>query len=262
MTNEPDDLDEPGDYPPEFMAACEELLEAWTTLSDWVALELLRDGREALAFEPLAATPYAATVVVGSCMEADDQRERQAAARLLGYVRSEDPELQECLAGFFEAECLRDEALDAESPERLECQTVVEQLVYAASRWCEVPEQREAGMAVLREVLEETLEGEYWGSAGYALATLIREGESDAGELLDRFEAFAQGATPAHPARPSLKQELRLVAKLRAGDEHALDSGRLPKQSAAASTDDSGRMPQLERLLEAAREVERLAHAL
>jgi hypothetical protein len=142
---------------------------------------------------------------------------------------------------------------------RFETQSVVEDIVFAATRWARDPGLRPAGLALLRSIVQRTIAGEYWNTASYALTTLCRHADPEAPELLRRFRAFAGGPAPSHPSKPSLTQERSFADNLLAGNpgtllaiEGVLDG---KDEAASAKLDDEARAAR-DALCETARQFE------
>lgn len=211
-----------------------DFLETWERqLAEWCAEDLLRDGVEAALLRPLGRHGRAAAALVAHLARAEDVRRRKLAAILAGFI--DDPPRQ-LLDELFEGESERAAAAAPESGEPLYSQSVVEDLVLAAARWCREEAPRPAAQALLRKVVERTLIGEYWGAAPFALATLVRYQAPGSAELLDSFAAFAAGAPPAHLSLPSLATEREFARALLARSPEALDAveGMLRRQESAA----------------------------
>src|SRR5262249_25014617 len=131
-------------------------------IAEWCVDDLMRDGTEAALFEPLARYKWAAVQLVEHASASDDHRQRKAAAILAGFV--DDPPAA-LLDDLFERESERSARAAPEPTEPLCCQSVVEDVVLAAARWCRKDASRSAGLAVQRKVVERTMVGEYWGAA-------------------------------------------------------------------------------------------------
>ena len=209
-------------------------LDTWDRhLGEWCADDLMRDGLEAALLVPVAAHRWAAAALVGHAGGSEDFRHRKLAAILAGFIT--DPPKQ-LLDEMFERESERSALATPETTEALYCQSVVEDIVLAAARWCRTPEAREAALALLKKVVERTIIGEYWNSASYAMAALCRYQAPGAKELLDNFAAFAHGSPPAHPSNPTLGTEREFARTLKAGMPEALEAVEaiLDRQSGAA----------------------------
>lgn len=200
------------------MSASEtEFLKLWDeSLARFCVDDLMPAGQEAALLQALGVFPRAAERLARRTSLADDHRQRQCAAILLGYASAPPDGL---LDELFERESERSAAAPPESLEPLCSQSVVEDIVLAASRQCRRPELREAACALLRKVVERTLVGEYWNTAAFALTTLCHHHAAHAQDLLLAFARFARGAPPDHPSNPSLATERRFVDALQsAGD--------------------------------------------
>ena len=187
----------------------------------------MKDGIEGCILQPVGEVPEAAAELVRHTFKSDNYVRRKIAATLAGYIAAADGSL---LRELFDAERTRDAALPADSRERLYSQSVVEDVVFAAARWCRREELRRPGLAVLSDVVRRTLAGEYWNTASYALATLRYYNEPGSAELLKQFQAFCTPTLlrkvrpPEHPSRPTLDQERQFAKGLTAGNPGTLGS--------------------------------------
>lgn len=224
------------------------LVRAWDAGFGAKVEHLLHDGREAAVMQALARHPPAALELVRHLRTSNDVTQRKLAAILVGRLAAQAP--AGMLDALFEAEAARDRAatdpadrLDgpsvvndvlrrevdgrrhraARNVSRLDAQAVVEDIVFAATRWCGHPERASAGVALLRKVVERTVDGEYWNSSGAALEGLVCHCHADARDLLARFSSYAAGEAPDHPSRPSLRQERNAAQALRAGRCDAIE---------------------------------------
>lgn len=213
-----------------------EFLDEWDRqLAEWCADDLMRDGIEAALLVPLAAHKWAAVRLVEHASASEDYRRRKLAAILAGFIQEPPGGL---LDELFERESERGALASPDTLEPLYCQSVVEDVVLAAARWCRSQASRPAGLALLRKVVERTLIGEYWSTASYAMATLCRYEDPRAAGLLRSFAEFASSSPPAHPSKPSLGTEREFARGLLAGRREALDAVELvlDRQAAAAET--------------------------
>src|SRR5690349_1409226 len=119
-------------------------------IGPWVS-ELQHDGIEAALLKPLAQHPGAALRVIGRLRLSDDFDQRKSAATLAGFLGAAAP--PSLLDELFEAERARDSHARSDD-ERFETQSVVEDVVFAAARWCRHAGRRPQGLAVLRKVVE------------------------------------------------------------------------------------------------------------
>lgn len=199
----------------------DELLEAWEQSYGGWAEDLMDDGYEGLLLKPLAGHPDAALALIEHVKCWNNHKQRKIAATIAGYLGPKAP--GSLLDELFEAERNRDAATD-DMFERLNVQSVVEDVVFAATRWCRHNETRSQGIAILKRVVEDTLSGTYWNTASYAMATLLFHGAPGSELLLSGFAAFASGKSPDHPSRPSLDQEREFASKLIEGDKGCIAS--------------------------------------
>jgi hypothetical protein len=170
-----------------------QLVSAWEERYGAWAEDLMRDGLETALLVPLAAHPIAALHVVRHVAHWDNHLQRKLAATLVGLVGTAAP--GDMLDGLFEAEAARRRAT-GELFEQLTSHSVVEDIVFAATRWCRAGERRDAGLALLRKVVERTLDGEYWNTASYAVMGLVHHRAPQAAEVLERFAVFARERPP------------------------------------------------------------------
>jgi hypothetical protein len=194
----------------------EESLDAlWDrVIGAWVG-DLCRDGLEAAILKPLAQHRSASMHLVDRMRGSDNVAERKIAATIVGFLGVHAP--AGLLDELFEAESARDRATQNDG-ERLETQSVVEDIVFAATRWCRNSERKDAGLAVLRKVVEHTLTGEYWNTSGYAMMGLARHAPAETRDLLVRFTEYANGAQPVHPSKPTMSQEKQFAKAIRDGE--------------------------------------------
>jgi hypothetical protein len=192
-------------------------------LASFCVEELMPAGEEAALLVPLAACPGAARLV-RHAGASEDHRQRKAAAILAGFLREPPAGL---LDELFEHESERAAAAAPETSEPLYSQSVAEDVVLAAARWCREPARREEAFGLLRKVVTRTLIGEYWSAASYALATLCRYRASGVEELLASFEAFARSTPPDHPLRPTLATEREFARGLWAGLPSTVDAAEV-----------------------------------
>jgi hypothetical protein len=208
----------------------DKLLEMWENLVNWIGDELMRDGVEGYVLRPLGQLSAPATELVRHSFKSDNYTHRKVAAALTGYIERPDHDL---LRELFRAERTRDARLPADNFERLYCQSVVEDIVFSAVRWCRNQDLRVPGFALLSEVVEATTTGEYWNTASYAITTLCYYNELNSPKLLKRFQAFCtpsgiplfgKVALPKHPSRPTLEQERQFAKGLAMRNAATLNS--------------------------------------
>lgn len=170
------------------------LVSAWEERFGAWAEDLLRDGLETALLVPLAEHPAGALCVARHVAHWDNHLQRKLAATIVGLVGVAAP--ADMLDALLDAEVAR-RGQTGELFEQLTSHSVVEDIVFAATRWCRAAERREAGLAVLRRVVERTLDGEYWNTASYAVMGLVHHDAPDAGALFERFAVFARGGERA-----------------------------------------------------------------
>jgi hypothetical protein len=216
------------------MGADDDLIEMWEeSVGGWVE-DLAREGQEAAVLVPLCRYPAAARRIVAHVEDWDNHMQRKIAAMVVGFLASEAP--ADKLDAMFEAESRRDGAAEEEI-DRLLSQSVVEDIVFAATRWCRSVDRKEAGLAVLAKVVQRTVDGEYWNTASYAMMGLARHSARGARELLERFGAFAVGKPPIHPCNPTLQQEREFAAQIRMGRCDGIENHLADSELQAASVE-------------------------
>jgi hypothetical protein len=216
------------------------LVSTWDGAIARRAEEWVRDGEEGAVLQPLARYPVAARFMLGYLRRSDRLLQRKLAPRLAGILAVAVP--AETLDELFEAEVLRRaEGLKGETKAAgdarmkavdgvadqlagrprfsgvYDAESVVEDVVIAAQGWCRVPERAEAGAAILRKIVERTIRGERWNSAGPAMKSLVCACHEPSEELLGRFARWAY-AVPDYgsPLPPDLSAR-RAIEALRAG---------------------------------------------
>jgi len=81
----------------------------------------------------------------------------------------------------------------------------------------------------LTEVVEDTLAGQYWNSAIFAMTTLSKYNAPGCSDLLKRFHAFSMQPAKSingaqHPGRPTLAQEKQHAKELTARKHQTLNA--------------------------------------
>jgi len=208
-----------------------EFIRLWDqTLAPFCVEDLMPARQELALLQPVAAYRRGGERLARHVAFADDHRQRQVAAILAGFMGLPPRDL---LDELFERESERGAAARPGGLEPHYAQSVVEEVVLAATRWAREPALREPAGAVLRKVVERTLGGEYWSSAAYALTTLCRYGLG--ADLVQGFVRFANAPPPDHPLRPSLATEQRFAAALAEGFPPDAVEDRLEQQEVNAS---------------------------
>jgi hypothetical protein len=223
-----------------------QLLEAWEQPYGAWAEDLMDEGREAVLLKPLADHPDAALAVIEHIRERDSHKQRKLAASLAGHLGARAP--ADLLSALFRAERARDEGSD-DALERLTIQSVVEDLVFAATRWCASDATRAHGIALLTTIVDDTVGKRYWNTASYAMATLLRHDAAWARPLLVSFAELAAGSPPDHPSRPSLTQEREFAARLAQGDPGCLRSVESHLEKCDAAAERAGADPETKQLV-------------
>jgi len=234
--------------PPYVVRDDDEFLARWDTVVSPIAERQLKDGAELALLLPVAQHSLAATRLVRHIAGSDNYRQRKIAACLAGVIGPAAP--ASMLAELFEAEIVRDVAArptptkwwirsrtTGDSFERLLCQSVVEDIVFAATRWAGLPQVHDAGVSVLRSVVTRTINGEYWNTAGCALVSLVHHGAPDADVLVERFTDFADGPVPDHPSLPSFAEERQHIERIRSGNVDLIEIQLRAQEDAAADVE-------------------------
>ena len=188
-----------------------DLFAVWFRVADWGAYDLMKDGCESILLKPLGECSSAATLIARSGSQSVNYRHRKLVSSLAGWIQ--EPPL-DLLNELFQHEVERNRQLSVQDSRRLDQQSVVEDIVFSASRWARNPMTRDAAIEVLRVVVEQTIAGEYWNTSGYAITTLSRYEAEGHTELLKQFVAFANGEPIDHVSRPSYAQERLFAANL------------------------------------------------
>jgi len=204
-----------------YMTSEYDLLSHWFRIADWCAYNLQKDGYEPIVLAPLGEFSASATRLSQLAFESGDFMHRKTAASLLGWTKA--PQLH-LISEFLEKEVERDKSLAPEALERLECQSVVERLVFSAARWARSEEARLPALAFLADVVSRTIGGEYWNSSSYAMTTLVLYDSGASQELLVSFSKYANGPSPSHPSKPTLEQERQFVDNLAERNPNTLNA--------------------------------------
>lgn len=208
----------------------EELYERWQDLASWVNDELMPLGAEGFALSPIGRHTKAATFLTRRSFSSTDFILRKIAATLAGYI--ENPE-QTLLLELFDLERVRDASMSSDSIDRIYCQSVVEDIVFSAARWCRNPRLQTQGLALLSMLVEKTLAGEYWNTSSYAMATLCFYNTTNSQQLLKEFQTYSKPSSlnlfrkvkaPKHPSNPTLEQERDFAKGLTAGNPTTIKS--------------------------------------
>jgi hypothetical protein len=190
----------------ELIAQWEQRIGGWTE-------DLMSTGLEEATLRPLCASPAAALAIVEHVREWNAHMQRKIAATIVGILGDEAP--AEMLETMLAAE--RSRRRSAKSfYEQLLSHSVVEDIVFAATRWCRCPGRRGQGIAVLESVVDETLAGDAWNTSSYAMTGLVRHDAAAQQKRLARFDAYAQTTKPG-------SQERSFADALRQGNAEAIE---------------------------------------
>jgi hypothetical protein len=196
-----------------------DLLAVWFRVADWAAYDLSKSGAEGIVLKPLGQFSKSATFIARAASKSSVSQHRKVAACLAGWIKQPPLNL---LRELFDQEAERDRKLPKEDFGRFDTQSVVEDIVFSAAFWARNPKTREAGLELLRSVVEKTIGGEYWNTASYAITTLLHYRAPGSAELLKRFSDFATEAKVNHPSNPSLSQEKEFAENLMAKNPKTL----------------------------------------
>ena len=196
-----------------------DLYSAWFRVADWCAYDLAKDGYEGVVLQPLGQFTTAATTLARAAAQSANYMHRKIAASLAGWICEPDTSL---LDELFCTEVARDTNLKTEDVRRLDTQSVVEDIVFAATRWARQQSLQHSAFELLTTIVERTIEGEYWNTSSYAMTTLVHHSAKGSADLLARFQSFANGTPPQHPCSPSLTQERTFAENLLAGNPRTL----------------------------------------
>lgn len=233
-----------------------DLFGAWFRVADWCAYDLAKDGYEGLVLQPLGQFPNAAATIVRSAAQSEEYIHRKIGASLAGWIDAPDSKL---LQEIWQLEVVRDDSLPPEDEKRLDCQSVMEDIGFSASRWARKSELHTPAFQLLNDIVEQTINGRYWNTASYAMTTLTRYSAPGAKDLLTRFGSFANGPPPIHPCNPNLTQEKAFAANLLAGNDKTLNviEGLLTQKDDACNTPlDEASQSTIDSLFETARSFE------
>jgi hypothetical protein len=198
-----------------------DLTSAWDEVLEWLAFGLMKEGYEGIICHPLGKFPKSSTFLSRATFSNDDFHYRKVAASLAGWIN--EPELN-MLTDFFSSESRRDSSLPENDLGRLECQSVVEDIVFSAARWARMKKTQTAALDLLKTIVQRTIDGEYWNTSSYAMATICRYVPPYANDLLQAFHEFAHHGKAEHPSNPSLTQERTYSEGLINGNKEVLDS--------------------------------------
>lgn len=213
------------------------LLALWLSeLVPWVAHGLSKEGLQGVVLGPVSRHPRAASLLVVATSQQQDYMARKVAADLAGFIV--DPTPPTMLAQLFNNE--RSLLSDAghEAMLHLEAQSVVENIVFAATRWLRDRHDQSHATGVLNEIIDATIGGEYWNTAAYAIATLRWSNAPDSMQRLNSFAQWAALPPPEHPSNPSMQLERKWSADL-------LSESRVLRRLFASKTPTSGAIVRL-----------------
>lgn len=166
-------------------------LSEWDRIAPGVYEALAEQGGEGYLLERVAAYRRAALALVRHAGSSQEPSRRKLAGMLLSYLPQEsDAILNEML----DAEKLRVARAPDHAVAVPVAQSVVEDLVHAASRWCRDPASRPAALSFLRRIVEETVSGAaYWSTSTDAMISICRWDPRNARPLLERFAEMVEG---------------------------------------------------------------------
>jgi hypothetical protein len=233
------------------------LTSAWNEVLDWLAFGLMKEGYEGIICYPLGKFSKSSMFLSRATFSNDDFQYRKVGASLAGWIN--EPELN-MLNDFFSSESRRDSSLPEDDFGRFECQSVVEDIVFSAARWARTKKAQTAALDLLKMIVQRTIDGEYWNTSSYAMATICRYKPPYAHDLLRAFHEFAHHGKAEHPSNPSLTEECTYSEGLTKGDKKTLDaieSVLIAKDKAARVKVSREDQPLIDNLLNAAKQFEK-----
>jgi hypothetical protein len=236
----------------------DDLTTAWNKVLDWIAFGLLKEGFEGIILHPLGKYALSSTFLSRATFSSNDFNYRKVAASLPGWTNDPD---QNILDEFFSYESQRDSSLPKDDFRRLECQSVVEDIVFSASRWTRTKKLRAVGLELLKSIVNRTFSGQYWNTSSYAMVTICRYSPPYAKNLLDAFYDFAHQGFVDHPSNPSLTQERTYSENLINNDKATLNSienSLIEKDKAAKVKIKKEHRPLIDDLIRAAKNYEKI----
>ena len=213
-----------------------DLFLAWYGVADWCAYDLIKQGCESVVLRPLGKHSQAATLIACGAAESDDYMHRKVAAELAGWI-VQPPET--LLAELFAAEVERDKRFYETDVERLKMQSVMENIVFASAQWARSKRTSSAGLAVLEDVVQSAIDGQFWNTARDALTALCHHSHRRYRDLATRYLEFAQGEPPTHPTTNSFESDRKVAEQILARDPSTLSSvaRTLDEQERSANTE-------------------------
>lgn len=196
-----------------------DLFMAWYGVADWCTYTLLKKGEERVVLQPLGYYSRAATIIACGAAESENYMHRKIAAELAGRINQPPDTL---LLELLNSESERDRQLHETDNERLNMQSVVEDIVFAAARWIRVRSLQSAGLSVLEQIVLRTIDGQYWNTSRNAMAVLCNFSHRKYRNLADRYLEFAEGEPPIHPTTTSLENDRDIAKAILAKNKDAL----------------------------------------
>ena len=199
----------------------DELLGLWSPFAGFAFKAYMKDGIEGPIFNQIGRYSRAATSFCRFSAQSPNYLERKVAASLAGYISNPDADL---LTDLLNLETERDHSIPQDDSQRLDCQSVVEDIVFSAARWYKCNRNKDQALDVLRRVAQDSIDGQYWNTSSYAMIYLCLYAPEESEGLLKRFDRYSKGAPPKHPSRPHFRQEQDCAQKLLNGDKKILDA--------------------------------------
>lgn len=197
------------------------LIALWSSYASFAFEVYMKDGIEAQIFSQIGMHSKVAESFCRFSAQSPKYLERKVAASLAGYISYPDADL---LSDMLKLETGRDRSLHKDDLKRLDCQSVVEDIVFSAARWHKYNRNKDQALDVLRTVVQDSMDGQYWNTSSYAMAYLCLFIPKESKGLLKRFDRYSNGTPPKHPSKPNFTQERNYSQKLLNGDKNTLDS--------------------------------------
>lgn len=192
-----------------------ESLELWSQFASFAFEAYMKNGIEAQIFDQIGKNSKQAENFCRYSAQSPDYLERKVAASLAGFITKPSPNL---LSYLLKLETDRDRKLSNDDFKRLDCQSVVEDIVFSAARWCKNDCNKNEAITVLQKVVQNSIDGQFWNTSSYAMVYLCLYDYQNSHELLNKFYEYSKGTPPKHPSNPDLSQERNYSYKLINGD--------------------------------------------
>jgi hypothetical protein len=199
----------------------DKLLPLWKSFTSFAFETYMKEGIEAPIFNKIGVHSEFAESFSRYSSHSQNYLDRKLAASLAGYISNPN---QNLLSDILKLETDRDKSLPANDFERLDCQSVVEDIVFSAARWCKYNRNKQQALDVLRKVIQDSIDGQYWNTSSYAMVYLCMYAPMESKVLLTNFDKYSKGEIPKHPSNPSLVQERNHAQRLLNNDRNLFES--------------------------------------